>query len=121
MPATIAGPGRDPAATRARFADSVTASSFSDVGISLRDERPGEHRTACPHCAKRPKDDTLAVKVEPGGMATWLCPRCGWKGSLRPAWEPRKAPRPPLRLSAPPPEPEHPTAGLSYKAQRLWA
>lgn len=57
-----------------------------ELGIRLRDERPGEHRTACPRCAEtkhRPRDDALAVKVEPDGGATWTCHRCAWKGSTR--------------------------------------
>jgi putative DNA primase/helicase len=60
-------------------------SGLADHGIRLRREQPGEHRTACPECARtkhRPRDDALAVKVEPDGGATWVCHRCGWRGAL---------------------------------------
>lgn len=56
-------------------------SSPADFGIELRHpDRLGEQRAACPQCAKGPRDDALAVKVDPDG-ATWYCHRCEWKGS----------------------------------------
>jgi hypothetical protein len=59
--------------------------SLAELSIRLRRETPGEHRGPCPKCASekpRKGDDALAVKVEPGGSAMWLCHRCGWKGAL---------------------------------------
>lgn len=56
-------------------------SSPADFGIELQHpDRLGEQRAACPQCAKGPRDDALAAKVDPDGV-TWLCHRCGWKGS----------------------------------------
>jgi putative DNA primase/helicase len=40
----------------------------------------GEHRHPCPQCERGPRDDALAIKVDDRG-ATWLCHRCGLKGS----------------------------------------
>jgi hypothetical protein len=97
--------------------------ALAEHGIHIRREQPGEHRTACSRCAEikhRPRDEALAVKLEADGAATWYCHRCGWKGGLPPAGEPRKAARPPLRLAAPPPEPAGPSTGLSCAARRLW-
>src|SRR4051794_18648049 len=97
--------------------------ALADHAIRLRREQPGEHRTACPRCAEakyRPRDDALAVKLDPDGSATWHCHRCVWKGGIPPAGEPRKVARPPLRLAAPPPEPAGPATGLSCAARRLW-
>jgi putative DNA primase/helicase len=74
-----------------------------DLGIRLRREQPGEHRTGCPRCAEakhRPRDDALAVKLEPDGGATWVCHRCQWSGGLPPAGQPRRTP------SRPPPRPK---------------
>jgi putative DNA primase/helicase len=81
-------------------------SALTEAGIRTRHERPGEQRCACPECARtkrRPRDDALAVKIEPDSGATWVCHRCGWKGSLRPSGEPQKRVR---RLTTPPPPPE---------------
>lgn len=58
--------------------------TLADAGIRLRDHRQGEHRTACPACARskaRPRDDALAVLIDDRG-ATWLCHRCEWAGAL---------------------------------------
>jgi hypothetical protein len=58
---------------------------LAEAGIVIRRHHPGEHRTACPECAKlksRSRDDALAVKIEAGGGALWLCQRCGWKGGI---------------------------------------
>ena len=67
--------------TRATAASCVT---LAEVGIHLRDERPGEHRAPCPKCARtrhRARDDALAVRVEADGGATWTCHRCGWRAA----------------------------------------
>ena len=45
--------------------------------------RPGEHRAACPYCAKGKRDDALAIRVEPDGSAAWFCHRCGERGGTR--------------------------------------
>src|SRR5215210_6928066 len=61
-------------------------SALAEVGIRLRREVPGEHRAACPECARakpRRSDDALAVRLEPDGGATWICHRCAWRGALR--------------------------------------
>src|SRR4051794_21204117 len=66
-------------------------SALAGHGIVLKRETPGEHRTACPECAgakHRPRDEALAVKLEPDGGATWWCPRWGGKGGPPPAGEP---------------------------------
>ena len=60
--------------------------ALADHDIHLRDNRSGEHRTACPECAQikaRPSDDALAVKIDDLG-AVWTCHRCGWKGAVGP-------------------------------------
>jgi putative DNA primase/helicase len=91
---------------------------LADAGIRLRNERPGEHRAACPECAKakpRRGDDALAVKVEPDGGATWLCHRCGWRSSTR-----SPAATQELRQRAPAPEPERPVASFSGAPESLW-
>jgi twinkle protein len=76
-------------------------SGLVEVGIRLKSETLGEHRTACPECARtkqRPRDDALAVKVEPEGSATWCCHRCSWKGAVPASGEPH---RPRTRVQAP--------------------
>ncbi len=82
--------------TRATAASCVT---LAEVGIHLRDERPGEHRAPCPKCARtkhRARDDALAVRVEgPDGGATWTCHRCGWRGGIGPEREYRQTERRP--------------------------
>jgi putative DNA primase/helicase len=58
---------------------------LAELGIQLRNSRPGEHRAACPECAQtkhRSGDDALAVRVDLDGSLTWLCHRCGWRGAL---------------------------------------
>ena len=42
----------------------------------------GEHRVACPVCAKKPTDRTLGVTVE-ADHAVWHCFRCGLSGASR--------------------------------------
>lgn len=69
---------------RPRGASDGARPDLTDFGISLRHRKAGEHRLACPECARskaRPRDDALAVKVEHDGHAFWLCHRCRWKGS----------------------------------------
>jgi putative DNA primase/helicase len=96
--------------------------SLTDHGIWLRDHRQGEHRTACPECAKakrRSSDTALAVRVDPDGDAVWICHRCGWAGGIRPlgdrhGWRHRQ----PAEQLSPPPSTRHP--GLSAYAKRLW-
>jgi putative DNA primase/helicase len=81
--------------TRATAASCVT---LAEVGIHLRDERPGEHRAPCPKCARtkhRARDDALAVRVEADGGATWTCHRCGWRGGIGPEREYRQTERRP--------------------------
>lgn len=98
--------------------------ALAEHGIHIRREQPGEHRAACPRCAeakRRPRDDALAVKVEPDGAATWWCFRCAWKGGLPPAGQPGRTPsRPPLRLSAPPSEAERRRQPFSALDARGW-
>src|SRR3954453_9799706 len=96
--------------------------SLADLGIRLRDERPGEHRAACPRCAEtkhRPRDDALAVKVELDDGATWTCHRCGWGGGGGPDPEHRRARRGPDR---PPhrPEPERKPQPFSPLDAQRW-
>lgn len=80
--------------------------ALADVGIHLKRETRGEHRTACPECDRGKKDTALAVLIDDRG-ATWLCHRCGWKGAIGPE-------RPPMarakRQGSPPPA--GPTADL---------
>jgi hypothetical protein len=57
---------------------------LADLGIHLRQCDPGEHRAACPECARtkiRRGDDALAVRVE-SDRIVWLCHRCGWTGAI---------------------------------------
>ena len=56
------------------------ASSEAPIPIP---SRPGEHRAPCPYCAKRKRDDALAIRVEPDGSAVWYCHRCGERGGTR--------------------------------------
>ena len=95
-------------------------SALTEAGIAVRDHKPGEHRTACPHCTMfkaRKGDDALAVRVDPDGSATWLCHRCGWKGGARGDRAARPASRPPLTLRPPPAAP--PVSGLTDAAARF--
>jgi putative DNA primase/helicase len=50
------------------------------LGINLKRHTYGNHRTACPWCAKGKKDTALAVKIDQDG-ATWVCHRCGNPGA----------------------------------------
>ena len=108
-----------------------------EAGIHLKSQDHGQHRAACPECARsttRRGDIALTVRLD-GTGATWLCFRCNWTGGL---WtcrdcggaspsrtcpceqtrdEQATAPRPPRRAD-PPPLP--PRAGLSDEARRLW-
>jgi putative DNA primase/helicase len=59
--------------------------ALAAVGIVVRRFEPGEHRAPCPWCDKGPRDDALAVRIDRDGAATWLCHRCGEKGSSRQA------------------------------------
>ena len=105
-------------------------STLGELRIHLRDERPGEHRTACPECAGakiRPGDDALAVKIDPDGSSTWVCHRCGWTGGLpapgrerrQPVTDPRRAS---IRLSAAKADTAGRSAsGVPEVAARLWA
>jgi putative DNA primase/helicase len=119
--------------------------ALAQLGIRLRDHRPGKHRTACPECAKakhRRGDTTLAVRLDDTG-ATWLCFRCGTTGGLWPCadcggfspsrvcpacQQTRNEEAADARLtrravppSSPTPSPAPPPrAGLSDDARRLW-
>jgi putative DNA primase/helicase len=108
-----------------------------EAGIHLKSQDHGQHRAACPECARsttRRGDIALTVRLDGTGV-TWLCFRCNWTGGL---WTCRDcggaspsrtcpceqtrdgqatAPRPPRRAD-PPPLP--PRAGLSDEARRLW-
>src|SRR3954471_8599273 len=67
-----------------RRQDFPDSRSLADHHIVLKRHGPGEHRAACPECAKakpRPGDTALAVKVDDKG-ATWTCHRCSWAGAL---------------------------------------
>jgi hypothetical protein len=106
--------------------------TLADLGIHLRWHTPGEHRAACPECARqksRPGDDALAVKVEPSGAVAWCCHRCGkFKGRLPAPGEaftiPRRSPGPArLRALKAAPEPFRPTPSAeqySPLAQNVW-
>jgi putative DNA primase/helicase len=56
--------------------------ALADRGIVLKHYKPGEHREPCPWCDRGPRDDALAVRTDHDG-ATWICHRCGEKGSTR--------------------------------------
>jgi putative DNA primase/helicase len=61
------------------------APALAELGIILRHpDRPGEHRAPCRWCDRGPRDDTLAVKLDPSGSATWFCHRCGERGGIGP-------------------------------------
>src|SRR4051812_41205416 len=92
--------------------------TLSEVSIRLKSTRPGEHRAACPECARgkaRNDDDALAVRVEPDGRALWGCHRCGWSGSTRSPADRQEGFRPRPALVAPPKPPGDLNAAL-----RLW-
>lgn len=57
--------------------------ALANAGVRLRDHRPGQHRAPCPRCDRGPRDDALAVLIEPYGGGTWTCHRCGWAGGCR--------------------------------------
>lgn len=45
----------------------------------------GNHRIACPACARKPNDKTLGLTVEPGGRAVAHCFRCEYVETYRPS------------------------------------
>ena len=95
---------------------------MADLGIRLRSSKPGEHRAACPECARtksRPRDEALAVRIDQEGTATWLCHRCGWKGSTRRHESPARRDRPRAHPSSPP-ELEPRPGGFPVAAMGLW-
>src|SRR4051794_30474912 len=95
-------------------------SALAELGIRLRDERPGERRCPCPECAgtkPRRGDDALAVKIEPDGACTWVCHRCDWRGGRPPPGIERRQVRRPPPAARPP----VPAAGFPDVAARLWA
>ena len=65
--------------TPARPSSGAAMSALAELGIHLRHERDGKHRTACPKCAK-PRDQALSVRIR-GDWFTFRCFRCGWSGS----------------------------------------
>jgi putative DNA primase/helicase len=91
--------------------------ALSEAGIALRRLTRGEHRAACPECARtqpRRHDDALALKIDDRG-ATWVCHRCCWTGGARTdAAEPRRTFR---SAAKPPPEPP-PAAAPDLEAER---
>jgi hypothetical protein len=99
--------------------------NLADLGINLREARPGTHRAACPECNKGRRDDALSITVKPDGSAVWLCHRCGFKGGLRDRTAApsdgerprafRGAPRPPK-----PPEREHQHQVLAGPWRMFW-
>lgn len=95
------------------------ARPLADTGIFLPRTAPGEHRTACPMCAKPCRDDALAVRIEPDGAAVWCCHRCGWAGTTRARERVPWRARPPARV-IPPAEPPTRPAGLPGPAAGLW-
>ena len=91
-------------------------------GIRLRSSKPGEHRAACPECARaksRPRDEALAIRIDQDGGATWLCHRCGWKGATR---RPEGSPGPdrPRQRPVAPSGPAPRAGGFSADAASLW-
>jgi putative DNA primase/helicase len=64
----------------------TSGNALANRGIHLREHHHGEHRAACPECARtRPRrgDTALAVRIDPDGSACWLCHRCGWVGATK--------------------------------------
>lgn len=55
----------------------------ADLGITLKDDRPGAYRTACPSCRKRGRDDALGVRLDADGSFVAHCFRCGWKAASK--------------------------------------
>lgn len=102
--------------------------SLADLGIALRHpDRLGEQRAACPQCAKGPRDDALAIRVDSYG-ATWYCHRCGWRGATRRIREhlmPRQRVDPRLHIAtaraAHGAERERQHTQAAARAARLWA
>jgi putative DNA primase/helicase len=91
------------------------SASLAALGIHPRRPGPGEHRAACPACARRkarPRDDALAVKLEADGGAIWLCHRCGLKGRFRAEGPPEYRP-PRHRAPEPPQAPREPIPDAS--------
>lgn len=80
----------------------TSAERLAELGVILKQYRPGGHRAACPECKRGPRDTALAVTIDGTGDAVWLCHRCGWKGCARdtasvqhkPARPPRPKPQP---------------------------
>jgi hypothetical protein len=93
--------------------------ALADHGIRLRDHRPGEHRTACPECARtkrRSSDTALAVRIDADGTACWCCFRCRWTGTtLEPSRPARR--RPPPKA---PPQPNPEAERRRELAQEIW-
>jgi phage/plasmid primase-like uncharacterized protein len=57
-----------------------------EAGIHLKSQDHGQHRAACPECARSTAqrgDIALAVRLD-GTGATWVCFRCNWTGGLWP-------------------------------------
>ena len=57
--------------------------SFSEVGIDIRNIRGTSGKTLCPECSasrKKKTDPCLSVNINEG---IWNCHNCGWSGSLR--------------------------------------
>jgi putative DNA primase/helicase len=97
-------------------------SGLAEVGIRLKSEAPGTHRTRCPGCNRTGHDDALAVTIRPDSSAVWLCHRCReFKGVLAPPGggeRPRSSVRRTaiLRRS----DAEAPGNGLSAGARSRW-
>jgi putative DNA primase/helicase len=88
---------------------------LAEHGIELRRYHPGNHRAACPWCAKGKGDTALAVKIDHEG-ACWHCHRCGEQGGTGNG---RRDFRAGAKNPAPQPEPErHKT--LSDWGRTLW-
>jgi putative DNA primase/helicase len=93
---------------------------LADLGILVRrPDQPGQRRAPCPQCGRGTRDDTLAVKLEPDGGATWICHRCGLRGGFGPEGGiKRHASQPPARQDRRPEPERHET--LSAWARELW-
>jgi hypothetical protein len=57
--------------------------ALSAAGINLRNYAHRTHRTACPRCAKGPRDTALAVTVHNDDDVVWNCHRCHWADGWR--------------------------------------
>lgn len=63
-----------------RWAPGSAALSTAVASILTSYSRVGTFRRSCPLCDRGPKDQALAVTIEPDGRAMYYCHRCHMKG-----------------------------------------